>query len=298
MGYGAGISPIGLVHRGGGALAPENTLAAFASSVGLGYRHLESDVRLTADGRLVLFHDATLDRVTDHRGPVSARTLAELCRIQVAGPGRHPGTTLPNDRICALEEALAAFPDACFSLDLKDPRAIDPLTRVLRRPGIAERVCVAGAWDRALARVRAEAPGVSTALGWRAMSGLIGCARLGLRPPRALATGEFVHVPLVLGAFGVSGAAVVRAAHALGLRVVTWTVDAPEVIERLLDVGVDAVITDRPDLLREVLLRRGAWRPMTGPQPAAAGRLPAAHEQAAPGARAAWDRRTGSLGPA
>ena len=61
MGYGAGISPIGLVHRGGGALAPENTLAAFASSVGLGYRHLESDVRLTADGRLVLFHDATLD---------------------------------------------------------------------------------------------------------------------------------------------------------------------------------------------------------------------------------------------
>ncbi|QQS01521.1 MAG: glycerophosphodiester phosphodiesterase [Austwickia sp.] len=259
--------PIGLVHRGGGILAPENTLAAFAYSVALGYRYLESDVRVTADGHIVLFHDATLDRVTDATGPVSERSLAELRQLQVRGPAGWTGEPTPETAICTLEEALDAFPDACFSVDLKDPRGIDPLIRILRRPGVADRICVAGAWDRALAHVRAEAPGVATALGWRALTGLMTCARLRLPAPRSLATGEFVHVPLALGAVGVWDDAVVGWAHGVGLRVVAWTVDTPEAVARLLNAGVDAVITDRPDVVREVLLARAAWRPMAGPEP-------------------------------
>lgn len=260
-------SPIGMVHRGGGTLAPENTLAAFAASVGLGYRHLETDVRRTADDRLVLFHDARLDRVTEATGPVSDRTLAHLRRLQVQGPPGWGPAAGPETAICGLEEALDAFPDACFSIDLKDPAALDPLVRVLRRRGVAERVCVAGAWDGWLDRVRAEVPGVATALGWRALTALLTCARLRVPPPRRLGTGEFVHVPVTLGSVGVYGDAVVAMAHGLGLRVVAWTVDAPETMGRLLDAGVDALITDRPDVLREVLVGRGAWRPMAGPAP-------------------------------
>ena len=261
-GYGSDAAPIGMVHRGGGSLAPENTLAAFAYAIGLGYRYVESDIRPTADGRLVLFHEATLDRVTDGSGPVAARTLAELRRLRVAGPDAAADTAY----ICPLEEALAAFPDACFSLDLKDPAAIDPLLRVLRRRGVADRVCVAGAWDGWLEVVRTEVPRVATTLGWRALTGLLTCARLGLPAPRRLATGQFAHVPMALWAVPIYADAVVRAAHGIGVRVVTWTVDDPATITGLLDAGVDAVITDRPDVLREVLLGRDAWRPLRGPR--------------------------------
>lgn len=257
-------SPIGLVHRGGGALAPENTLAAFAYSASLGYRYLESDIRATADGRLVLFHDATLDRVTDGTGPVAAYTLRELRRLQVRGPD---GWESDGDEtaICSLRDALDAFPDACFSIDLKEPEAVGPLIRLLRRPGVARRVCVAGAWDGWLDQVRAEVPQVATTVGWRALVGLITCARLRVRPPRQLAKGDFVHVPVRLGSVDVYGDTIVSMAHDLGLRVVTWTVDDPDTMNRLYDAGVDAVITDRPDLLREVLLGRDAWVPMRGP---------------------------------
>lgn len=252
MGYADAQGPLALAHRGGGGLAPENTLAAFAMSHALGFRYLESDMRLTADGTLVCFHDATLDRVTDGRGPIHHRTLDELTRLRVAG----------GEPIATLDEALDAFPDTCFSIDLKDERAIGPLIRSLRRPGVADRVCVAGAWDRWLADVRAQVPQVATTLGWQSLTGLLTCARLGMRPPRRLATGPFAHVPLRLGQVPIYAERVIAMAHDLGIRVVTWTVDDSPTMHRLLDAGVDAVITDRPDVLREVMVERGQWRSM------------------------------------
>ena len=111
MSYGEETEPLAIAHRGGAHLAPENTLAAFAISTALGLRYLESDVKLTADGQLVCFHDDTLDRVTTGTGRVGAHTLADLDRhVRVGG----------IEPIPTLEEALRSFPDACFTVDLKD----------------------------------------------------------------------------------------------------------------------------------------------------------------------------------
>lgn len=252
MAYGSGPTPLALAHRGGAALAPENTLAAFSLATALGIRYLETDVRVTADGELVCFHDESLDRVTEAKGALRRHTLASLRRLRVGG--REP--------IPTLAEALEAFPDARFTVDLKDRDAIAPLARLLRDPGARERVCVAGAWDGWLAAVRDQAPGVTTALGWRSLSALVCSARAGMPPPRRLATAEFAHVPLRLGRVPVFVERLVEVAHRIGVRVVVWTVDDPVQMARLLDAGVAGVITDRPDLLREVLLTRGQWTPI------------------------------------
>ncbi|MCH8611720.1 glycerophosphodiester phosphodiesterase family protein [Arsenicicoccus dermatophilus] len=254
MAYGDGPGPLALAHRGGAQLAPENTLAAFERSVALGVRYLESDIRLTADGEIVCFHDETVDRVTDGTGPVNRLTLAQARRLRVCGQGGIP----------TLVEALEIFPEACFSIDLKDAAAIGPLVQVLRQRRYRERVCVAGAWDGWLRQVRAEVPGVSTSLGWRSLTTLIACSRAGVPVPRWIASADFAHVPIRLGRVPVFVEEVVHLAHSVGVRVITWTCNDPVAMDRLYSLGVDGVISDRPDLLREVLVARGDWTPMAG----------------------------------
>lgn len=252
MAYGAENGPLALAHRGGAGLAAENTLTAFAMATALGVRYLETDVRLTADGHLVCFHDERLDRVTNGRGPVRRHTLAQLRELRVSGA----------EPIPTLTEALEAFPDARFTVDLKDRDAIEPLVRVLRHRDFGERVCIAGAWDGWLATVRQQVPGVATALGWRSLTAVVGSARAGMAPARRFATAEYAHVPLRLGRFPVFVERLVEGARRIGVRVVVWTVDEPAQMVRLLDAGVAGIITDRPDLLREVLVSRGQWTPM------------------------------------
>jgi glycerophosphoryl diester phosphodiesterase len=172
----------------------------------------------------------------------------------VSSYGDHPGPLAIAHRggmALAPENTLAAF-------------AIGAMARLLRaHPGWSERVLVAGAWSRWLDRLRAEAPGVSTALGWRSLTTLIACSRGGVRPPGlqgdVAARGGFAHVPIRLGRLPVHSERVIRRAHELGIRVVVWTVDDPATMRALLDMGVDGIITDRPDVLREVLISRGQW---------------------------------------
>ena len=138
------------------------------------------------------------------------------------------------------------------------------MARLLRaNPRWAERICVAGAWSRWLRRLQDEAPGVTTALGWRSLTTLIACSRGGVRPvgmrSTSLASGAFAHVPLRLGRLPIHSERVIARAHDLGIRVVVWTVDDPATMRSLLDAGVDGIITDRPDVLRDVLISRGQW---------------------------------------
>lgn len=257
--YGDHPGPLAIAHRGGMALAPENTLAAFGRATSLGLTHLETDVRTTRDGHVVCFHDPTLRRVTGHPGRVADLDLAELRRLRVGG----------TDQVPTLVEAMASFPDARFAIDLKDETSIGAMARLLRaNPGWAERVLVAGAWSRWLDRLRDEAPGVTTALGWRSLTTLIACSRGGVRPPGlrvdVLARGGFAHVPIRLGRLPVHSERVIRRAHELGIRVVVWTVDDPATMRALLDMGVDGIITDRPDVLREVLVSRDQWTRPSG----------------------------------
>lgn len=249
MKYADGPGPLAVAHRGGAGLAAENTLAAFARSHALGVRYLETDVRVTSDGQLVAFHDATLDRATTERGRVRDHTLAELTRVHVRGGG---------DSVLGLAELFAAFPDCCFTVDVKEPGVIEPLARLLRADGLAERVCLAaarGAWLRQLAE-RTDGR-VTTALSWRALAQL--ASPRSALPAWGFGTAGFAHVPLRLGRLPVFRHDLLRRAHDAGIRVFVWTVDDAPTMHRLLADGVDGIITDRPDVLREVLISRGQW---------------------------------------
>ena len=246
--YRTARAPLAIAHRGGAGLAPENTLEAFRRSYALGVRYLETDVRVSADGQLVAFHDARLGRVTTRGGRVRRRSLDELRTLPVLGGG----PVLP------LGELLAAFPDACFTVDVKEPETIRPLAELLRSTGAARRVCAAAARETWLAELRRlTGPALCTALSWRALARLTHprLALLGRRMEGA----TFAHVPLRLGQVPIFTDGVVHRAHDAGIRVLVWTVNHPGAMHRLLDAGVDGIITDRPDLLREVLIARGQW---------------------------------------
>ncbi len=264
--YGAGDGPLAIAHRGGAGLAEENTLVAFGRSYALGIRYLETDVRLTADGELVLFHDRRLRRLTGHPGAIGDLDSRQLGRLRVLGD------TQP---VPLLADLLAEFPDARIAIDVKVPEAAPALVELLRRTGAASRVCLAGCWDRPLLRLREQlGPELTVALGWRALSSTL----VRLRSGRGLGqlasgAGSIAHVPLRLGGLAIVAGDLVPRAHDAGIRIVVWTVNDPDTMHRLLDSGADGIITDRPDLLREVLIGRGQWRPPTGadesPSPAA-----------------------------
>ncbi len=266
-GYGAEAGVLAIAHRGGSALGAENTLEACERSLALGLGYLETDARMTADGIWVAFHDRTLQRVTGVRGRVADVTWADLRGLRVHGKALVP----------RLEDLLGTWPDVRWVVDVKQPSALESLVRLLRRPGTAHRVCLSGTWDSRLDRARREVgPAVSTAVGWRSMATLLAG---GAVDPRGA---EFVHVPLRLAGRWVPAPGLVRRAHDAGLRLLVWGVEAAGDIHRLLDDGVDGVITDRPDTLREVLVARGAWRShhATGPAVVRARDIPpvAAHE--------------------
>ena len=243
-GYGAEPGVLAIAHRGGAALGPENTLDAFERALALGYRYLETDARVTSDGVCVAFHDRTLLRLAGRRGRLADLTCEDVRRLRVHGTG-----TVPR-----LEDLLGAWPEVRWVVDIKQPSALTALVRAVRRSGAANRVCLSGTWDRWLDDARRElGPPLSTALGWRSMAQLLA----GRTPDRQ--TSDFVHLPLRLGTRRVPSVRLVQRAHDHGLRVVVWGVENARETHRLLDDGVDGVITNHTDLIREALLARGSW---------------------------------------
>ena len=238
--------PIAFAHRGGASEVPENTMPAFEHAVGLGYRYVETDVHVTADGVLLAFHDDVLDRVTDRTGTIGELPWSVVSEARV--DGREP--------IPLLEDLLGAFPELRINIDPKHDAAVEPLAAVLQRTGAIDRVCIGAFDDLRLERVRALLPGVCTSLG------PIGTLQLGMA-----ATGQEIgdlpspcaQVPTSYGETEIVTAAFLDEAHRRGLHVHVWTIDDREEMERLLDLGVDGIMTDRPAVLREVLEARGAW---------------------------------------
>lgn len=227
-------------------------MAAFAAAVTLGYRYLETDVHATADGVALAFHDDRLDRVTDGRGVVAGLPWSTVRGARVGG--REP--------IVRLGDLLEAWPDARLNLDPKHDAAVPPLVDAIRRHGALDRVCVGSFSMRRLARIRAAlGPGLCTSLGppevlairfaaWR----VPGAAWLAIR-----GGGACLQVPVRDRGLLIVDRATVTTAHRLGLPVHVWTVDDAAEMDRLLDLGVDGIMSDRPLVLREVLVRRGAW---------------------------------------
>jgi glycerophosphoryl diester phosphodiesterase len=241
--------PLAFAHRGADTAA-ENSMAAFESVVRLGYRYLETDARATADGVLLAFHDATLDRVTDRRGRVAELRYAEVARARIAGA----------EPIPLLADVLDAWPHARLNIDVKAAPAVGPLIDLLRRSGAIDRVCVGSFSDARLAVVRgALGPRLCTSLGPReAVQLRVASYRPGsngARPPVA----GCAQVPARVGRVRLTDSRLVGAAHRAGLQVHVWTVNEPTEMNRLLDLGVDGIMTDRAEVLRSVLRARGLW---------------------------------------
>ncbi|MYZ39873.1 glycerophosphodiester phosphodiesterase [Streptomyces sp. MnatMP-M17] len=241
-------TPIPFAHRGGAADGLENTAAAFRRAAGLGYRHFETDVHATADGRLVAFHDATLDRVTDSRGRIVDLPWAEVRRARVAG----------SEPLPLFEELLEEFPEARWNVDIKAAPALVPLVELIRRTGSWDRVCVGSFSEARVARAaRLAGPRLATSYGVR---GVLGLRLRSYGIPAPVRPGAVcAQVPETQSGIRVVDERFVRMAHARGLQVHVWTVNEPDRMEALLDLGVDGIMTDQLEALRTVLTARGAW---------------------------------------
>jgi glycerophosphoryl diester phosphodiesterase len=233
-------------------MGPENTMEAFAAAVALGYTHLETDVRQTADGVCVAFHDRTLRRVTGASGNLSDLSWDDVTRLRVSGCAPVGGT----GAVPRVENLLTTWPDVRWALDVKQPSAIPALVRAVRAAKAEHRVCLSGTWDRwLLAAHRALGPAASLALGWGSMTSLVAGHGLRLRGHR------YVHLRLTVAGRPLPWPKVVERAHAHGLRLIAWGLVTSADMHRLLDHGVDGIISDHTDVLREVLVARGEWRP-------------------------------------
>jgi glycerophosphoryl diester phosphodiesterase len=254
-------APLVFAHRGGCALGPENTLAAFDLGMAAGADGLELDVHLSEDGVVVVHHDETLDRTTSESGPIASRTAAELERIDAAcrfasPPGSPPGWTGGVPRgpgghvtgIPRLRDVLARYASVPIIIEMKvDSAAMgEAVARDVREANAVDRVCAAGFGRRSLAAARRALPRMATSAARREVQ----LALYGSWVRWPIPRGRYAafQVPEQVGRLRVVSRALIRRAHAAGVMVHVWTVDEQGDMERLLAWGVDALITNRPDL--------------------------------------------------
>ncbi|MEU9368746.1 glycerophosphodiester phosphodiesterase [Streptomyces avermitilis] len=240
--------PIAFAHRGGAADGLENTTVQFRRAVAAGYRYIETDVHTTSDGKLVAFHDPTLDRVTDGAGRIADLPWADVRHARVAG----------SEPVPLFEELLETFPGVRWNVDVKAEPALRPLLDLIERMNAWDRVCIGSFSEARVARAqRLAGPRLATSYGIR------GVLNLRLRSwgiPAALRRSAIAaQVPRSQSGVPVADHRFVRAAHARGLQVHVWTVNDPHQMHQLLDLGVDGIMTDHIDTLRKVLEDRGTW---------------------------------------
>jgi glycerophosphoryl diester phosphodiesterase len=255
-------SPWLVAHRGGSALSPENTLPAFDLAAELGADAIETDVRLTADGVVVVFHDETTERITGAPGAIEDRTLTEVRRLDAAFgftpdggrtfPRRGAGVTLPT-----FAEALGRHPAMRFIVDAKseDPALAEALAAAIRAAGAERRVCVGSFFDAQSERLGALLPGCARYLPQQAATCHVLAALSGGDASACPGGYDLASLPVRVDALQVVSPPVIAHFHARGMPVHAWTVDAEDEMRALLAMGVDALVTDRPDLLRMVLGR-------------------------------------------
>ena len=230
--------PIPFAHRGGTSDHPENTLPAFDHAVGLGYRYLETDVHLTADGVLVAFHDEDLSRTCGVEARIDQLSWKELAELRVDGSAPIP----------RMRELIENFPEARFNIDAKSDDSVDPLCDLVTELHMLDRVCLAAfSWKR-LRRIRRRFHGrVLTNTSQNETASLVA---LGYIPGNLT---KAVQIPVRHGPVTVASERLIRRSHKRGCPVHVWTIDDADEMNRLLDMGVDGIMTDRPDLLNEVL---------------------------------------------
>lgn len=235
-------------------------MEAFSQAVALGFRFLETDLHLTADGVLVCVHDDTVDRTTDGTGAVRSFGFDELAALDAGfrhnSLGGHPfrgqGVSIPS-----FEEAVTALPDVSFVVDLKGEGQVQPLVDLIQRFSLHDRLIVGSFSDQRLEEFRKATGGrIATSTGPMLSRMWLLTSRVGRG---AGGEASALQLPTQVRGIKVVDKRLVDTAHANGLQVHVWTVNDPGEMKGYLDLGVDGIVTDRPDLLREVLISRGQW---------------------------------------
>lgn len=273
----SGPVPFVMAHRGFDLDGLENSMRAFEAAVRVGVPFLETDVQATEDGVLVAFHDGRLDRVTDRRGEIAKLPWRQVRQARIGG----------LEPIPRLEEVLTSWPGVRVNIDLKAPGTIGPFVAVVRRTAARDRIVVASFSDRrraaAVRQLSADGP-VAWSPGSRTIARVVAAVGRGRREARvaggpergpgtarrdarrrrdvrvaaALRGAPCLQLPDRVGALRLVNRQLVGAVHAAGSQVHVWTIDDPVVMHGLLDLGVDALVTNRSDLALEVLRQRAA----------------------------------------
>ena len=254
-----GETPFAIAHRGSRLLWPENTMLAFGNAYDAGFRWMETDLHLTSDGVVVCLHDDTVDRTTDGRGQARRFTFEQL-QVLDAGhsfevdgefPHRGSGVTVPS-----FEELAATFPDCRLVVDLKQDGLAEPVWELITRHRLEDRVIVGSFSDRRLREFRQVSHGsVATSAGPISVTRALAGARIGRHNRLA----DALQIPTSYLGMSLVSESSVRRMHAADYQVHVWTVNSSRQMHRLLDIGVDGIITDRPDALKAVMIERGEW---------------------------------------
>ena len=239
--------PIAFAHRGGAGDWPENSLEAFSRAVELGFRYVETDAHVTSDGVIIAFHDDNLDRVTDRVGLISDLTWAEVSHARIDGIAPIP----------LLEDLLSTWPNLRVNIDAKHDEVVEPLAVLLSRTQTLDRVCIGSFSDRRLDHFRSLfGNDVCTSMGPKGVARMR-AASFGVG--RKIPDGNCLQVPTHAGKVPLVDRRFLRRAHRARLPVHVWTIDDEKEMHRLLDLGVDGIMTDRPAVLRAVMESRRQW---------------------------------------
>jgi glycerophosphoryl diester phosphodiesterase len=235
----------------------ENSMPALRRAVEEGFRYLEIDVHATSDGVVVVCHDPDLDRTTDRSGPIAEQSWDEVRQAKVVGRAPVP----------ALRDVLEELPDALLNIDVKADHAVEPTLGLIEETGSWDRVGLASFSHARLSRMRkAGGDRLITSCsprdaGLLRVRGWLRAAHLSWVGAALPVGAQLAQVPLAQGILTVVDQSLVAAAHDLGMEVHVWTINDGALMRDLLDLGVDGLITDRPDLLRDVLRERNLWPP-------------------------------------
>lgn len=245
-----GGRPAALAHRGFSLEGLENSMKAFQAAVDLGFRYVETDAHGTSDGVAVALHDDTLDRTTDLTGAVAERPWAVVKRAKIGGVEPVP----------SLEDVLGTWPDVKVNIDVKGTSGIVPVAKAIERTKSHDRVCL-GSFDATRRRETLKLlskPVATPAAQREAIAWWLGTF-LGADASKTLGDVDALQIPWRQNNLPIIFAHHVEKAHAAGKKVYIWTVNRRDHMEKLLDMGVDGIVSDRSDVLKEVLLERGQW---------------------------------------
>lgn len=244
--------PLAIAHRGFSRDGLENSLLAFKNAQELGYQYLETDINTTADGVTVVFHDASLDRTTDKVGVIAELPFAVVSQARIGG----------REGIATLREFFQALPNARFNIDVKDQGSENALVELMEEFGLHERVCVASFSDKRRRRVlsRLTKPVTSSPGKGLLIKYFLLFRFLPLRAVQALMRdADVLQIPVTFKGLKIVTKNSVARAHKQGLKVHVWTINDASEMHKLFDLGVDGIMTDRADILADVMRQRGYW---------------------------------------